>query len=246
MRFNHLDAAIPEGREEDFLVLSDRLQEPTKSGFELVLDLGAYMNTTQFNDRYAVTGSYAILSHLMRIHTPEIALTWKGFSNPTVVGNSQVLGAIRAGYHTKGGPQNRQDISPVSDMLLKLEGKDERLTFVYNEVRKFPGSVETNEHFGVPIKVNSPEALLEHRLGRPITSQGNVGDTLTLVHIMEQRGYSSDSVAEYAISNKQADELAKRLKIGFDKFSKDRFGVFPSDRFVATILKRLHRVRPVA
>ncbi|HVY01838.1 MAG TPA: hypothetical protein VHA12_03685 [Candidatus Nanoarchaeia archaeon] len=246
MRFSHLDAAIPEGREEDFFSLFGRLQEPTKSNFELVLDLGAYMNGTPFNDRYAVTGSYAILSHLMKLHSPEIASTWKGFSNPTIVGNGQVLGALRAGYHTKGGPQNRTDMVPVFDMLLKLEGKDERLTFVYNEVRKNPGSVETNEHFGVPLKVNSPESLLEHRLGRPMTSQGNIGDTLTLVHIMEQRGYSPDSVAEYAIANKQADELAKRIKTGYDKFGRDRFGVFPSDKFVATLLKRLHKVRPVA
>lgn len=245
MRYHYLDAAIPEGREEDFLLLSERLQEPTKSGFELTLDLGAYMNTTPFNDRYAITGSQAILSHLMRIHTPEIALTWKGFTNPTIIGNSQVLGALRAGYATKGGPQNKHDIAPVSDMLLKLEGGDQKVTFVYNEVRKTPGSVETNEHFGIPIKVNSPEALLEHRLGRPMNSQGNIGDTLTLIHIMELRGYSPDSVAEYAHRAKQSDALTARIRTGYDKFSKDRFGVFPSDKFVSVLLKRLRKDRSI-
>ena len=244
MSFEHLEDAVPEGREEEFLTFFDNLQEPTKTGFGLTMDIGAYLNNAGLNADYAISGGYAILAQLMRVDGTGIATAWKGFRNPTVEGNKKVLGALRAGYRTTGGPNGTPNAS-VYDMNFLLNGNGQHVTFGYHNGRMNPQNVETHQHFGVPVQVRTPESLLDSRLSVSSDTMGNIGDTLTLVHIMEKLGYSPREVAYHASNNGTAMTLHSRLKQGLSKFENDRFGVFPSDKFSSELVKRLHKMRPI-
>ena len=245
MTFKYLESGIPEGRVEDYLQLSERLHEPTKTVLPYTLDVAAHLNNLGLNEDYALFGGYAVLSHLMREQGEHIASLWRGSNDIDIAGTMRVMTALRSGYDVHSCLQS-PNIKDKATIKLATDGSEEcRIDFSTGDFKKRFKNIETNVHFGVPLNVIDPLSLIQCKLMTPKDELQHAGDIVGMLYVLEKRGYTPRLVMDYFAGSGNSKELYDRMKISKEAFKDDRLGLFPTKVFSSELERLLHRSRPV-
>lgn len=245
MTFKHLENGIPSGRMENYVELSDKLSEPTKTVLAYTLDVAAYLNNLGLDRDYALFGGYAVLSHLMREQGENVASLWRGSTDIDMAGNMKVMSALRSGYTIKSclASPNLKDKATIK--LTTNDSAECRIDFYSGDFSNKFRAKETNVHFGIPVNVIDPFSIIESKLKTPEEELQHAGDIIGMLYVLERRGQTPKEITTHFAGISQCKELYDRLKIGKREFKNDRLGLFPSKEFSGELEKMLHKFRPV-
>ncbi|MEK6825973.1 MAG: hypothetical protein AABY00_04255 [Nanoarchaeota archaeon] len=246
MTFKHLESGIPLGRMDNYLELSAKLSEPTKTVLAYTLDVAAYLNSIGLDRDYALFGGYSVLSHLMKEQGENIAALWRGSTDIDMAGNMKVMSAIRSGYDIKSclPSPNLEDKATIK--LTTNGGAECRIDFYSGEFANKFRAKETNVHFGIPVNVIDPLSIIESKLRTPKEELQHAGDIIGMLYVLERRGLTPAEIATHFAGISKTKELYVRLKIGKREFKNDRLSLFPTKSFSGDLERRLHKYRPIA
>ncbi|MBU2503781.1 MAG: hypothetical protein KJ879_01890 [Nanoarchaeota archaeon] len=244
MSFNHLEDNLEGKNVLSYLKFLDEVQEPTRTVFGYTLDLASYLDSFGLRDEYALFGGYGVLSHLMNTFGVDVARAWRGSSDIDMSGDKSVLATLKMGYSM---PSDRPSPNLKDKRTLKLsaQGEEEcKIDFYEGNSTKRYGPAQINNHFGVQLRVVSPEYLVRGKLKTPVDEMQHYEDILGLLAVIEKEGHNPDRV--YSILNhEQAENLHTRILRGEKELGRDRFGFFPTRDFSQALRKQLHKRRLV-
>ena len=248
MTFHHLEDTLVEEREEDleaYLKVFSNLRDPTKTVLGYTLDIGSYLKSLNLEDSYLVFGGYAVLSHMMNTFGESIAPMWRGSVDIDMAGTPRVLTALKSGYDMKSDLLS-PNISEKRTLKLVEDHEPEcKIDFYVGDYSKKYSIPETNFHFGIPLRVASPLALIKSKLNTPKNEMIHSYDILTLLTVLERLGKTPEEVLHFFSINDQIGDLNERVKDGLTEYADDRLGVFPSDQFIKQLKNGLHKHRPI-
>lgn len=244
MTFRHLEDTLGDDSITPYLEFYEEIQEPTRTVFGYTLDIASHLNFHGLSDEYAVFGGYAVLSNLMESFGSDVAKVWRGSTDIDMGGNHDVLNSIRSGYHVLND-------SPSPNLpdkrTLKLDTGGEKkckIDFYLGDTSERYGTSRINSHFGIPLRVVKPEFIIRGKLETPRGEFQHYGDILGMLSVLEREGHTPERILE-VLDHAQLEELGSRLYAAEHKFSKDRFGFFPGEKFYDKLKKEIHKRKPI-
>ena len=244
MSFKHLEDSVGETRVDDYVNLFRSLHDPTKTVLGYTLDLGAYLKSVDLDDSYALFGGYAVLSHLMKEQGENFAAVWRGSNDIDMAGSFEVIRAIKAGYKVHSCFESPNLKDKITIKLTNNGDQECRIDFYTGDFKTRFRDIEFNEHFGISLAVIDPISIIQGKLETPTEELQHAGDVMGMLYTLERRGYDPKYVSDYFSKLKKVRLLRERIKIGKNRFMRDRLGLFPSDPYFDELESRLHKVRP--
>ncbi len=244
MTFGHLEDSLTDENVFSYLELFKDLQEPTKTFLGYSLDIASRLNSQGLSGEYALFGGYAVLSNLMDSFGESIARVWRGSKDIDIVGNYRVLNSIRAGYNVSNDLKS-SNVPDKRTLKLNTFGEEDcKIDFSLGDCNKRYGESKVNNHFGIPLGIIKPEFIIRNKLYTPKEEFQHYEDILSMISVLERQGYEPKDITNL-LDHEQSKELKKRIIVGENEFSKDRFGFFPGNKFLTDLKKKLHNQRPL-
>ena len=246
MVFGHLENMLAEGdnkNAEEYLDVFLDLKEPTRTVLGYTLDIASFLNSSGLDKEYVIFGGYAVLSHIMDIYGEQMAKVWRGSNDIDMAGTQSILRVIKSGYEVNSDfpSQNLKDKRTLK--LVEDNEKECKIDFYTGDFKKRFSS-ERNRHFGIDVIVGNPISLIHSKANIPVSEATHSYDILTLLAVLEHRGYSPKDILKEFRGNERA-LLFGHVKEGLKKFGEDRIGFFPSGKFNSTLKTQLHKFRGV-
>ena len=247
MTFRHFENAM-EGISDDhiskYLEVFGKLQEPTKTVLGYTLDIASCLNLAELSKDYAVFGGYAVLSHLMREHGEDIAVSWRGSTDIDMIGTERVRAELKKAYDVRTDMVSFN--LPDKRTLNVVEDYEKECKIDFDEgnpKKRFP-EIERNTHFGVDLMVASPLYLVKGKLCTPKEDQVHSVDILRMLSVLERRGYDPGDITRF-FKAEERDELIKRIIDGKKISEAYRSDLVPKEEFLSELERELHRGRSV-
>lgn len=244
MVFRHLENMLAEGdnkNAEEYLEVFRDLKEPTRTLLGYTLDIASFLNGSGLDKEYVIFGGYAVLSHIMESYGEQIAKVWRGSNDIDMGGTQSILRAIKRGYEINSDfpSQNIKDKRTLK--LVEDAEKECKIDFYTGDFKKRFSS-ERNRHFGIDLIVGDPISLIRSKANIPVSEATHSYDILTLLAVLEHRGYNPKDILKEFKGNERA-LLSEHVKEGIKRFGDDRIGFFPSGKFINTLKTQLHKFR---
>ncbi|MBI2449146.1 hypothetical protein HYV49_02520 [Candidatus Pacearchaeota archaeon] len=246
MSFSHLDDLLAGGEDKNielYLEIFKDLKEPTRNVLGYTLDIASMLHNSELDNEYVIFGGYAVLSHIMKAYGSEMARVWRGSDDIDMAGTPKVKTALKRGYSVSSDMPS-PNLKDKRTLKLVEDHEQECKIDFYTGDFKTRFSPETNTHFGINVKVGSPISLIKGKIDAPFDEPLHSYDILTLLSILEKRGYNPSRIISNLNNNEKA-LLLEHIKNGIEHFGEDRIGLFPSHNFISLVKTRLHKFRKV-
>jgi len=246
MAFKHLEEAVvdlPNQELAQYMQIFEGLREPTKTVLGYTLDIAAYLKKVKLNDDYAVFGGYAVLSHLMNILGPQVALLWRGSKDIDMAGTMRVLGALKAVYSVTNDSVSPNVADKRTVKLVEDHEKACKIDFYYGNCQDRFAEPEINYHFGIPLRVITPLKIIRGKLNTPREELVHSTDILRMLAVLERRDVSPEYISHQFTAD-QKDNLLARVQAGHES-SGDRLDFVPSQTYERKLGKYLKQGKPI-
>jgi len=239
MTFRHLeDIIVKEGREADYLSITDGLKEPTKSTYAYLLDIAAMLRQNGLQDRYQVFGGYAVLAHLIRQYGDRIVLAWRGSSDIDMIGDMQALTSLKGFYQVKSDLPS-PNIPSKRTIKLTIDGKQEcKIDYTIGNKR---GRTEFVSVLGIEVPVLEPSELIKSKLFAKDELVHKV-DIVKLLGILESRKLDPEEFAR-SLTSEQRQDLYDVILTGFDMTRNARMSMGPTKEYITKLRDYLRKIK---
>src|SRR3989344_1132899 len=239
MTFHNLEKRVTElGLEEEYLELFDKLKLPTKHALAYLLDIGALLEENGLKNSYAVFGGYAVLTQLMRVLGPKIALAWRGSEDIDLYGTERIVGALNGEYKVVSDNASPNIAKKRTIRLLTREANPEPELKVDFSTRVHDYAINEIDIMGVPLSVVSPLSLVKGKTHLAVKDEKHLTDVLNLLWILEHDNVSPETTY-FGFNQKQRKELKEVVIKGREMCKPQRIGFTPSMKYLSDIKKNL-------
>ncbi|MEK6861763.1 MAG: hypothetical protein AABY07_07370 [Nanoarchaeota archaeon] len=239
MTFRHLEEIIvKEGREADYLSIADGLKEPTRSTYSYLLDIASVLRQNSLQDQYQVFGGYAVLAHLIKQYGDRIVLAWRGSQDIDMIGNMQVLTALKGFYQVKSDLPS-PNIPSKRTVKLSTDNEEEcKIDYTTGQKR---GRTEVVPILGIEVPVLEPSELIKSKLYAKDELVHKV-DIVKMLGILEVRKYDPEEFAQ-SLTPEQRLDIYDVVLTGHDMTRNARMTMGPSKEYMSKLKDYLRRLK---